>query len=312
MTSAPQWPAVGIHPGIAPETYFAPHKGAITERIVSKSMLWDFDRNPKRWLMSPEKEITEAMRWGSLVDCLALTPERFSEAYRIQPATYMSAESAKKDAPMIEKPWNWNANTCKAWREALPAGIEVIDTWKLKEAEAAAKTLCARREFAEMMEGARTQVGTRFDFGSGIHGIDGLKIAGKGLIDIVPDRQGAWGGYLVDLKTTGKIDDMEQIERTIWNYGYHAQAALYIDMWNALTGEDRDRFILVFQLSAAPHEVAVVELSDEMIIAGREWYVQAIARWARIVTTGEWESPWDGVRVAGIPAWAAKRGRDAV
>lgn len=270
--NTPTWPQVGIHPGIDPEIYFAPQKGAISERMISKSLLWDFDKNPNRWLLSPEREVTESMKWGSLVDCLSLTPERFKDSYRVQPSTYQSPASAKKDAPMIEKPWNWNSNTCKAWRDDLPAGIECISEYQMREAEKASKILCERSEFAEMMAGAQTQVGMRFDFrshfpsGAMCHGIDGFTAPAKGLIDIAPDIQGKWGRYLVDLKTTGKLDDMDQVERSIYNFGYHAQAALYLDIWNALTGEGRKGFMFAFQLSSAPYEVAIVELSVDAIL----------------------------------------------
>jgi hypothetical protein len=347
MITAPQWPAVGIHPGISPASYFAPHKGNVEDRMISKSLLWDFAANPLRWVLSPEKEVTEGMKWGSLVDCLALTPERFKDSYRVQPENYcnLPAKMIVTDAFEGEwngklkvcrewkadreqegftvltpeqfkeanqfKPWNWNSTYCQAWRDALPAGVACISEYQMREAERAVKALGKRPEFAEMMAGARTQVGMRFDFGAGLHGIDGFTARAKGLIDIVPDIDGEWGGYLVDLKTTAKLDDIDQVERTIWNYGYHAQAALYIDMWNALTGEDREGFIFVFQLASAPYEVAVVELDEEAIIAGREWYLGAVRKWAETVTSGRWQSPWDGVKQAGIPAWAAKKRREA-
>jgi hypothetical protein len=301
------WPNVGIHPGISPADYFAPHKGNVEDRMVSKSLLWDFAANPLRWLLSPEREVTDSMKWGSLVDCLTLTPERFKDSYRVQPSTYLSKESVKKDAPMIEKPWNWNSNYCKQWRDELPAGVECISELQMREADQASVALYKREEFREMMLNAQTQVGMRYDFGARLHGIDGFTVRAKGLIDIVPDINGDWGSYLADLKTTKTLDDIEQVERTIWNFGYYAQAALYLDMWYALSGEDRNKFVFIFQLSSPPYEVAVVELDENAIIAGREWYLGAVRKWAETVTTWRWASPWDGVKVAGIPAWAAKR-----
>lgn len=343
MNTLLTWPQPGIHPGIDPSVYFAPHKGAVEERFISKSLLWDFAKNPLRWLLSPEKEVTEAMKWGSLVDCLALTPERFKDSYKVQPESYSSKPEkyilttdcpvewngrqkdcrvwkTEKEAEGFtvltpeqlakaseEKPWNWNSTTCQEWRDALPPEVECLSKFQLMEAEKAAKILCERPEFSEMMQGAKTQVGMRFDFGAGLHGIEGFTAPAKGLIDIVPDINGEWGSYLVDLKTTRNLDDMDQIERTIYNFGYHAQAALYLDMWNAITGDEREGFMFVFQLSTDPYEVAVIELDEEAIIAGREWYLDAVTKWARVVTSGKWESPWDGVRHAGLPGWAKKR-----
>jgi len=98
-TAPPIWPAQGMYPSIAPEVYFAAQPGPPADQIVSKSMLWKFAKNPRRYRDSPPMTITDAMRWGSLVDCMALTPDRFASSYAITPETYPSA----KEGP---KPWN--------------------------------------------------------------------------------------------------------------------------------------------------------------------------------------------------------------
>ena len=301
---SPQWPAVGLYPGISPAVYSSPQPGPPADQIVSKSMLWKFAKNPRRYRDGPPMVVTDAMRWGSLVDCLTLTPDRYAEAYRTKPDTYSAPESTKKDAPMIEKPWNANSNTCKQWLADLPPGVEYLSTYDYHQACKARDTLFARKEFREMMSGAQTQVGMRFDMDDAVHGHEGLVIRSKSLMDIVPARDGKWGHSLVDLKTTGKLDDMHQVEKTVFNLGYHGQAALYLDKWNALTGEMRNEFFFVFQLSEPPYEVAIVQLSDDAILAGRNWYRAATRKWGEVVLTGEWGSPWDGIQIANLPKWA--------
>lgn len=338
----PTWPAVGIYYGLPTSVYFGPQPEGKRNWMVSKSLLWDFAKNPRRWLESPPKEITESMRWGSLVDCLTLTPDRFASSYVKQPETYVSKpegdivlttafegewngraklcrewkaaqEQAGKTVMTPEqlaeasqaKPWNWNSSTCQQWRENLPAGVEIVNPFTLAEAEKASRKLCSRDEFREMMDGARTQVAMRFDFSDALHGVEGLNVCAKGLLDVVPALGGKWGSSLVDLKTTGKLDDLDQVERTIFSMGYHGQAALYLDMWNALTGENREGFVFVFQLAVAPYEVAVIELDPSAIVAGREWYLAAIRKWASTVSSGQWASPWDGIKWAKLPKWAA-------
>ncbi len=74
VTTRQTWPAEGIYDGIDPAVYFGPQPQGFANWTVSKSLLWEFARNPKRWLKSPPKVVTEAMKWGSLVDCLLLTP----------------------------------------------------------------------------------------------------------------------------------------------------------------------------------------------------------------------------------------------
>lgn len=245
------------------------------------------------------------MRWGSLIDCLALTPDLFDQQYDIAPPIYHAPESAKKDAPMIEKPWNWNASYCKEWRDERK-GMEILTADESGDAYAAINTLFERPEVASMMANAKTQVALRFDLPESLTGVEGLTLPCKALLDIVPDRQGEWGDSLADLKTTGKLDDMRQLEKTIYERGYHVQAALYLDLYNALTGEGRTEWLLVFQLASAPFEVAVVRLSTEAIAKGRDWYLTAIRKWAQCLTMDVWPSPFDGVIEASLPAWADK------
>ena len=303
MNTPSNWPAVGLYPGISPQVYFAPQLGPPAEQMVSKSMLWKFHKNPRRYRDGPPLVITEAMKWGSLVDCLALTPDRYQEAYVVKPETYLGPESARKDAPMIAKPWNANSNTCKEWLANMPEGVECISSHDFHQACRARDILFERQEFMEMMNGAQTQVGMRVDLDEAVHGHEGLIIRSKSLMDIVPARDGKWGNALVDLKTTGKLDDMDQVESTIYKLGYHGQGALYLDKWNALTGEDRSEFFFAFQLSETPYEVAIVELSADAILDGRKWYREAARKWGDVVLTGQWPSPWDGIQVANRPRW---------
>lgn len=55
---------------------------------------------------------------GHAVECLlAYGEDKYAEQFVVHPATYLGKESQKKDAPMIDKPWNWNANACLDWAE---------------------------------------------------------------------------------------------------------------------------------------------------------------------------------------------------
>ena len=73
-----------------PEVYHAA-KGEVERKlrcpVVSKSLLWDFMKDPygSRWRAIQEvRKESEALRKGSLVDCLTLTPELFGELYVVE------------------------------------------------------------------------------------------------------------------------------------------------------------------------------------------------------------------------------------
>ncbi len=50
----------------------------------------------------------------------------------------------------------------------------------------------------------------------------------KGMIDILPK----FGEKLADLKVTASIGDEKDMQKLVWNMGYHWQAALYLDLYN--------------------------------------------------------------------------------
>jgi len=121
----------------------------------------------------------------------------------------------------------------------------------------------------------------------------------KGMIDLVPDGL----DLLVDLKTTAKIGSLRNITNTIIDRGYHWQAALYLDLWNAASGEKRTRFVICFIEVDSPHESAWVEVSPELIEAGRVGYMNAVAKWQACCATDTWPRQHEGITIIEKPAY---------
>jgi hypothetical protein len=269
------------------EKYFAPHTGDHKTLRVSKSMLTDFVPNPAAWLLKPVREYTKAMKFGNLVDCLALTPNEFENEYTILPSHY-PCEPTKKD-PRTEKPWNANSNYCKDFE----AGVELEGKQAVKESDyqqalQALTMLMAFKPYSEMMEESSTQVAM---FGEIVE--EGSTTLAKAMIDIVPNK-GKWKRSLVDMKTTAEMSE-HHFAKTVAKFGYHRQAALYLDLWNALSGENRDTFYIVWVHSKAPYEVAMRPISASAIAEGRRWYRSALRLWNECVSTGVFPSPWDDI-----------------
>lgn len=248
---------------------------------VSKSQLWAFAKNPHKWaaLRGQERASTPAMDWGSLVDCLILQPGELSKCFAVSPHA------------------EFRTDVAKAWKAAQTG--TVIKAAELAEAEKAA-AIVREHHFARMMlDGAMTQVSA---VASGKESGTGERFLGKCRMDIVPSLSGPFGDWLVDLKTTSSLSNLE---RTISDFGYHVQAAWYLDMWNAASGQDRKRWGFVFQESDAPYEIAVVELDQDAIARGREWYLNALEAWCLCHKTNNFPSPFDDeIRVISLPKWA--------
>lgn len=127
---------------------------------------------------------------------------------------------------------------------------------------------------------------------------------------------------LYDLKTCEDASP-DAVVKTIATYRYDVQAAHYLDVWRAATGEKR-KFRFIFVEKSPPHEVAVVELYDK---PGDEadWFDHARADiadarriWGECLQSGDWPGYPARVAVVGAPSWhtarleskAAMRGSD--
>ena len=112
---------------------------------------------------------------------------------------------------------------------------------------------------------------------------------------------------LYDLKSTTDASP-EALAKTVAAYGYDVQAAHYLAVWKAATGEDR-KFRIIFVEKEAPYGVSVAELyrkpGDEA-----DWFDHADALaadarriWGECLRTGHWPGYPARVAVIGAPGW---------
>jgi hypothetical protein len=243
---------------------------------VSKSLLWAFNQSPYKWAYGARESsgATPAMELGSLIHCMALTPHLLDSEYIV----------SGYDA--------FRTNESKAWKEDQEAqGISVITakTWGI--AHAATKELKAQWLYPTNISPEVAVFGE----------IDGVEI--KGMIDIVPTLDSPDADSLFDLKTTASIDSEDALQRLIINRGYHWQAALYLDLYNAATGGNRDSFVFIFLETSSPYETAFVRITTDFIEQGRKEYRKALARWKTCVELGNFPKKIEGMTIIDIPTW---------
>lgn len=103
--------------------------------------------------------------------------------------------------------------------------------------------------------------------------------------DWLPDSR----RYLVDIKTTTSADPAD-FRRAVADFGYHQQAAWYLDGVQQVTGERPERFAFVVVSKKAPHLVSVCWLDDEAIEWGRilNRYARGVFAWC--IERTEWPS----------------------
>lgn len=108
--------------------------------------------------------------------------------------------------------------------------------------------------------------------------------------------------YIIDLKTT-RCSHPVMFEKDAAKYGYHVQAALYLDSLRAVTGQDGEYYILA-QETDAPYPAVLYRVPEESIDAGRVVYREALRVFARCHESGRWPAYPESVIPLHLPTWA--------
>ncbi len=121
----------------------------------------------------------------------------------------------------------------------------------------------------------------------------------------MPDRL-IDGDLIVDLKTTSDGVDPETVGKTIARFGYHRQAAFYLDGLKAATGVE-GTFLWVFVLSSPPYSSVVVKLGDDDIEQGRHENRATLRELAERKRENNWQEAWfDKIVEVSLPRWAKR------
>lgn len=288
----------------SPQAYHDSKRGI--PNCVSKSMLTDFSRNPYKWRYRQDEgieKVSQGFRFGSLVDCLALTPGQFRELYLVEewlPGVNKngSVSKTKQDEEQAAR-----------WAAFAERGGAVLSPEELAEAQRAVGV------FNDYLRGEHGLVlGESFDSQVAMYktllvdydpGREPVPITVTGMIDILPHDDGL---PIIDMKTTSTaVDDSALIDRDMVRYGYGWQAALYCDLYEAITGVRRG-FMFVFMESEAPYCIGEVRMDEEALVFYRGQYMGALREYARCVATGVYPGAVALPRFFRIPRWELKKG----
>lgn len=108
-----------------------------------------------------------------------------------------------------------------------------------------------------------------------------------------------------DYKTASSANPKD-FQRAIWDYGYHRQAALYIDGIEAITGQKPEAFYFVVQEKEAPYIVSIIGLQDTDIEWGRLQNRQAIRTFAECLAKDRWPAYTEEPVTVMLPVWAER------
>jgi hypothetical protein len=191
---------------------------------LSYSSLKAFIESPNHYLLyKQKKESSTQMRKGSLVDCLLFTPSDFPKKYVLADIDKRT-KAGKEQAILFES-----------------QGLEVVSSDQMEEASKIVSSIEGNLNVQDLMIG--------LDYQKELRG----KIQG---IEFVGYSDAICPNYIIDLKTT-KNASAKEFNRSIFNFKYHLQAAIYMH----LSGANEYYWIAVE--SSAPYNCEVYSCSNE-------------------------------------------------
>lgn len=266
----------GIHKNVPAHDYFKRTLG-----VVSKSALDQFRRSPEHyraWVAGIESEPTPALVFGSAVDCALLEPDVFAAKYAIAP----EFGDCRTKGPKAER---------DAWRErhAGRVWLDADDGARLDSMVTRARGDRVLSELLADPQGASQVTICWTDKATGLQC--------KGRIDwLAPSF-----GVAVDLKTTLDASPLE-FRRSVANYGYHRQNAMYSAGLKEL-GFDLRKFTFAAVEKEVPFGFAMYWLREDDISRGHDQNARDMAGLAECLRNDEWPG-YSGGELE-LPPWAA-------
>lgn len=236
---------------------------------MSRSELMEFYHCPHRWLKGFQKKRTEAMSYGNMFDGYVLDKERFDSKFVITPKEYYS------EIKKVDMPWTLQANSCKEWtQEQETLGKAVIKSTELDKCINAKKALFEDEIIKSFFDCSDKQVMIVANWKNNF----GMTVPLKCLVDLVPEKGSIFETNLADLKTCNSAHP-DVWSNEIFKWKYYVQAAFYMDMHEAATGEIRNEFNHILSESFSPYEVGLRYIEEEFIEKGREIYEAALYKY---------------------------------
>lgn len=270
----------GIYEGISNADYHGGPGISISGlKLFQRSPLhyWSTYHDPNR----PEREDSKAFRLGTAIHAAVLEPDAFAATYKVAPQCDRRTKEGKAIAAAFEA-------ECGPDTVILPpdefAAVEAIAAQVKRHPMASNIMAQGAPEVSVYWEDVETGV----------------------LCRCRPDWLAP--GIILDVKSTEDASPWE-FQRTIVRYGYHLQAAWYMDGLHA-AGQSRDAFVFMAVEKSRPHAVALYYADQEMLDFGRAEYRRLLDQYARCSSRNEWPGYPPVVSPIGLPLWMQRAAND--
>ena len=246
---------------------------------ISKSGLDKIARSPAYFKGVKQKEPTRAMAIGTAIHAAILEPERFDTEYCITEAKLRTAKEYK-DAKAIHGGeltlTATEGDKVLGMRQAVQNNQEAMAALNA-EGKAELSAFCKDPETG-------ITIRARFDW-------------------ITNDR------VVVDVKKTQDVR-IPKFIKSVADYRYHVQDAMYSFIYKQITGDDLAAFYFLAVEEEAPHSNRMFELDALAKEMGMFYFRRYLRTYADCLDSGKWPQPNDGDGVIGLSNWAVNAYED--
>jgi len=246
---------------------------------ISKSGLDLINRSPAHYKYREERTPTRAMEIGTAIHTALLEPERFSNEYMLLKEVKDRRASEYKQAVKVHG------------TERVLVSKEADNVAGMQEAvnsAARAHELLTAPGYQELSA------------------ISGKLRARYDKLGWLPNSGEV---FALDIKKTQDARP-DAFARSVANYRYHVQAALYSDVYEQITGHKLDAFYFLAVEEEMPHACRVYRLEDEALMIGREEYLRDLDIYYECVDRQEWPGYESDDEYLSLPGWLMAKYED--
>jgi exodeoxyribonuclease VIII len=219
------------------------------------------------------KKEAEKYKMGRAVHMLVLEPEKFESTF------YCMEEEVNLTTKIGKEIY--------AKAEAEANGREILRADKWKDIKLMSESIKAHSIWSKFRKEAKVEQSIFWNGGI-------FETPLRARPDVFNDQ------IVMEIKTTSSISNFS---KSIYNFGYHRQAAMQVDGLQTVDGKQR-KFAFFVVEDKAPYLTACFELDEMSLSQGREEYLDSAILYAECIKNNEWPGYTEDVQKISLPAWA--------
>lgn len=228
---------------------------------INKSTLWEIRRSPAhyKYLLEHPLEDTPSLRFGRALHAALLTPTAYKREY--------------VTAPDFDKRTKAGKEAYAEWAAAISSGATIMTADETQDIAGMLKSYKGCPDARNLLKKTRRELPIFWNDKN-------LGLKCKCRVDAMS------ASAVIDIKTTAD-GSLDSFRRDALKYGYHVQAAHYLDGVEALTGKRPDWYFIAIE-KKPPYAVHVLKASASFIDFGEYERNVLMERLHSCMESGEW------------------------